>query len=92
MIVTTDVKPVVAAIMYRCHQHCLKSLMEMKKILVKCKWEKVRFKKQNKIIHCSAILVILLSVLLKEYKNVKCVDQNHPWKLVVCLSSTVPFS
>lgn len=54
------------------------------KVLNESKWEKVRFKKQNKIIHCSAILFILL---LKKYKNVMCVDQSHPWKLVVCLSS-----
>jgi len=78
MIITTDVKPMIVAVMYRSHQHSLKSLMEMKKISVKCKWEKVRCKKQNKTMDCSAILVILLSVLLKEYKNVKCIDQNHP--------------
>lgn len=58
MIVSTDVKPVITAIMYREHQNCLKSLMKVKRIWVKCRWEKVRFKKQNKIIHCSAILFI----------------------------------
>lgn len=36
----------------------------------------------------SVILVIVFSVLLKEYKNVECEDQNHLWQMVICLSST----
>lgn len=88
MVISTDVKLMITAIMYRWHQHCLKSLMKVKIIWVKCKWENVRFKKaeQNYTLFCNFFHPFI--VFLKNYKNLMCVDQSHLWKLVLCLSCT----